>query len=116
MTPTEHVFNLIALLIQGPAIGCRRFATLTKRNIRGYAFGRESLAIGITIVALVTYQCPGPFWQSWIKYPSPNVVTDLSCRQTHHEQRPVFVDNGMEFGVQPAFRTSDMAVIPPYFI
>ena len=24
-----------------------------------YAFGRKSLAIGITIIALVTYQCPG---------------------------------------------------------
>ena len=74
----------------------------------------ESLAIVITIIALVTYQYSGCFWQSWINYPDPNVVTGLSCRQTHHERTSVFVDNGMEFGVQLAFRTPDMAGNIPF--
>lgn len=112
--PTEHNFDLIALFIHGCAIARRRFATLTRRNTRGYAFGRESLAIGITVIALVTYQYSGSFWQSWIKYPRPNVVTGLACRQTHHERTSVFVDNCREFGVQPAFGTSDMAGNIPF--
>ncbi len=49
------------------------------------------------------------FWQGGIEDLGADVVRDLARRQARRNRPPPTITDGMQLGVQPAFRAADMA-------
>ncbi len=76
-------------------------------------FGLESVPEGVTVIALVGDQRLG-FRKPWIKQLCADVIAHLALREQQHDRLAITIRDGMEFGVQAAFRAPDTAGNIPF--
>ena len=106
----------MALFVFGFAKGGRVVSALAGWNAWFDAFGFQSRAIRIGVIALVTdHHTARCVRQSRVEDFRANMGGGLSGCQAHSEGTPFAVTNGVQFGIQAAFCGPDMAGKNPPF-
>ncbi len=76
-------------------------------------FGLESVPELVAVIALVGDQRLG-FWKPRIEQLCTDVIAHLAFREQQHDGLAIAIRDGMEFGVQAAFRAPDTAGNIPF--
>jgi hypothetical protein len=110
---SEHVLDFVALSVEGFVIIEGAFSVFPVGNAGcGAAFGQLLPEPG-TVIASISDQRTS-LWQGCQQCPGPFVVADLAGGEMEQNRLSGFVANGVQFGVQAAFCTSQTAGKAPF--
>ncbi len=109
----EHVLDFVSLLVESFVVFDLYLPVLFGRNAGFDAFVFQSFPEPIGIVAAIRQKMLGKR-QIIDDQVRAFVITHLAFRQEHHNRAAHTIANGMELGVQAAFRASDTAGNIPF--
>lgn len=106
--PPEHIFDFMALFIEGFIIGHGVFPVLLWRDAGLNAFVDQGGAQPVGVIAAISEEAFGA-WQRVQQQGGPFVITDLPLGEQEYQRLAAFIAHRMQFGVQSAFGASDTA-------
>ncbi len=102
----EHVFDPVALAVEGGVVRDRHLAVGLRRDAGSDATLGQGMAEPVGIVAPIGEQCLG-LGERIDHQRGALVVAHLPFAEQHDQRAALAVTDGVELGVQPAFGASD---------
>lgn len=108
LDPAEHVFDAMSLLVEDIVIGRGFFAVFARRNAGRNPLFFQSIAEPVGVIAAIGQQFLGA-WQTLEQLSGTLVVAHLARSQQEQQRPSQSIGDGVQLGIQAAFRSSDAA-------
>ncbi len=114
LDPAEHVLDTVPLPIEDFVVVGRVASLLAWWNAGRNAFVFQSVAEPVGVVTTICQQFSG-FGQAIEQVPGTLIVAGLAGGEEEQQGPSQAVCDGVQFGIQAAFRASDTAGKSPFF-
>lgn len=114
LDPAEHVLDAIALLVEDCVVLGRGPALFAWWNAGRNAFVFQSVAEPVGVVTTICQQFLG-FGQAVEQMPGTLIVAGLARGEEKQQGSAQPIGDGVQLGIQAAFRASDTAGKSPFF-